>query len=453
MKKWMRRSFAFLSVWGIAACVPSAHAWTASAAEIVSMVDPDNLYFDVEHLSQMPRIAATESEFVVASYIERRLRSYGYVTRLVPFFYYEYLEPKSLILQVSGMKAESWNLSSLTYASSGQGSGSLLDCGYGTEEGFRSRDARGKVALIKRGKIPFSEKVRNAAAAGAVAAILVNDRPDHDGGTLGEPLDAAVPVVMVTQEDGIKLRERLKESETLQVTVKVDGASIVKRTSYNVEAVRKPSNGNTQQIVVVGAHHDTAPGSPGANDNASGVAVLLETARLLAEQPIDTEVRLVSFGASERGQRGSAAYVQGLSPDVKSRMAAVFQLERMGSENAGDLIMDTANGKPNLVTELGNQAGAALSPVGKDSKETASDHLPFAAAGIPAALFLYAPAEIRHPQPEDTINDISKENLLRAAQTIGMAVCEIVSPETPAFAISKQSVVLPAEMGNAKQPE
>jgi aminopeptidase YwaD len=155
---------------------------------------------------------------------------------------------------------------------------------------------------------------------------------------------------------------------------------------------------------------------------------LLEAARLLAEEPIDTELRFVSFGASEQGQRGSNAYVQSLPADVKKRISAVFQLERIGSGAAGDLVMDTADGKPNRATELGARAGAVLAKGEKARQKIVSDHLVFAAAGIPAALFHNAPSETWYDQREDTVSQIGKEQLLRATQTVISAVYQLAQP-------------------------
>jgi Zn-dependent M28 family amino/carboxypeptidase len=62
----------------------------------------------------------------------------------------------------------------------------------------------------------------------------------------------------------------------------------------NIEAV-KPGSPETDEIIVIGAHYDSVRGSPGANDNASGVAALLELARWLHAQPVAREVRFVAF--------------------------------------------------------------------------------------------------------------------------------------------------------------
>ena len=60
-----------------------------------------------------------------------------------------------------------------------------------------------------------------------------------------------------------------------------------------------PGGGRPQEIIVVGAHYDSVAGSPGANDNASGVAALLEIARMLAAEPMARTVRLVAFANEE----------------------------------------------------------------------------------------------------------------------------------------------------------
>ncbi len=71
--------------------------------------------------------------------------------------------------------------------------------------------------------------------------------------------------------------------------------------SYEVEGMRCENlevvvgHSPSRPVVVVGAHYDTVPGSPGADDNASGVAALLEVGRLLQDAALTHELRLVAF--------------------------------------------------------------------------------------------------------------------------------------------------------------
>lgn len=64
--------------------------------------------------------------------------------------------------------------------------------------------------------------------------------------------------------------------------------------------------------VLIGAHYDGVPGSPGADDNASGVAVLLELARAIAQTPARVPVRFIAFDLEEYGMLGSRAYATDL---------------------------------------------------------------------------------------------------------------------------------------------
>ena len=64
--------------------------------------------------------------------------------------------------------------------------------------------------------------------------------------------------------------------------------------SENLEVTR-PGKAKPDEIILIGAHYDTVPGSPGANDNASGVAALLELSRGFALRTPGRSVRFVGF--------------------------------------------------------------------------------------------------------------------------------------------------------------
>jgi hypothetical protein len=68
-----------------------------------------------------------------------------------------------------------------------------------------------------------------------------------------------------------------------------------------------------ERVFVLGAHFDSVPGSPGADDNASGVAAVLEVARVLAGEPLASTVHLLFFALEEVGIQGSEAYAQALA--------------------------------------------------------------------------------------------------------------------------------------------
>jgi Zn-dependent M28 family amino/carboxypeptidase len=81
--------------------------------------------------------------------------------------------------------------------------------------------------------------------------------------------------------------------------------------------------------IVIGAHYDAVPGTPGADDNATGVAVLLELARSLTAQPIHYPVRLIAFDLEEYGLLGSGDYATSLF-HTKQPLRLMLSLEMLG---------------------------------------------------------------------------------------------------------------------------
>lgn len=102
---------------------------------------------------------------------------------------------------------------------------------------------------------------------------------------------------------------------------------------YNV-FVTLPGTAPNAPILVVGAHYDSVPGSPGADDNASGVAALLEITRLLAHKPLARAIHLVAFANEEKPffatqDMGSMVYARSLR-DKNIPVAGMWSLEMLG---------------------------------------------------------------------------------------------------------------------------
>ena len=103
-------------------------------------------------------------------------------------------------------------------------------------------------------------------------------------------------------------------------------------TSHNIIATKK---GESDKEVIVGAHYDSvnSGGSVGADDNASGIGVLLETAKRFADQASKFTLKFIAFSAEEVGLKGSKAYAASMTEDqVKNTLAMI----NMDSLIAGD---------------------------------------------------------------------------------------------------------------------
>lgn len=110
-----------------------------------------------------------------------------------------------------------------------------------------------------------------------------------------------------------------------------EGESI---TSANVMAIKE---GLSEQVIVVGAHYDAAyeDGTKGADDNASGVAVMLEVAELVYTLETPYTIEFIAFGSEELNLNGSTYYVENLSSTELENMVGMFNLDSL---IAGDIL-------------------------------------------------------------------------------------------------------------------
>lgn len=102
------------------------------------------------------------------------------------------------------------------------------------------------------------------------------------------------------------LRQLNETADYIEREMKANGCSVSRqpvafdgRTYYNVIGEIKGTNPDKKEILIVGAHYDTASMTPGADDNASGVAGLLELARLTGKGPAERTIRFAAFTLEE----------------------------------------------------------------------------------------------------------------------------------------------------------
>ncbi len=116
--------------------------------------------------------------------------------------------------------------------------------------------------------------------------------------------------------------------------------TVENRAVWNIEA-ELTGGSKSGEIFVVGAHYDSVLGSPGSNDNGSGVAAVLEIARLLAGEKLERTVRLVAFVNEEppffqTGNMGSRVYAA-RSRERGEQIVGMISVETIGyySQTAG----------------------------------------------------------------------------------------------------------------------
>ena len=209
----------------------------------------------------------------------------------------------------------------------------------------------------------------------------------------------------------------------------------------NLVASRPGSFRNGQVLVV--AHYDTVPNSPGADDNASGVAGLLEVAGALAPHRFTHDLIFIAFALEEYGNPGSRYYVDHAKA-CGAPIVGVFDLEMIGytgptqtappgiqAPAAGDFIGVVANRRSERLVALFKEAAALVASslpvqalVVEGNGENLllvrqSDHAPFWDAGYPAVMITDT-AFLRNPHyhlPTDTIETLNLRFLQQVAAT------------------------------------
>jgi len=319
------------------------------------------------------RPAGSAEELTAADYIRDQLAAYGYEAELQPFPIVTHETVRS-DLDVSGAGG-SIEIEAVPFAgsSSATAAGQLVAIGLGYADDFPA-ESDGSIVLIERGEITFSVKVANAEAAGAVAAVIYNNEDGPFGGQLSET--PGIPVVSIAREDGESLLDLLAD-ETLTAAIVVE-INAVSGESQNV--IARPADGACR--IVVGGHYDSVPAGPGANDNGSGTAVVIELARTLAANG-GGDVCFALFGAEEIGLVGSFAYVTALSPEEIGELEAMLNFDMLAVGTGWPLSGSTA-----LVDLAGEVAEGLEIPYRLSPSETGgSDHAAFLDAGVPALIF------------------------------------------------------------------
>ena len=245
------------------------------------------------------------------------------------------------------------------------------------------------------------------------------------------------------------------EFEALGLAVSTHPFKALGDTYRNVIGTRPASNPSpaSNAPLIVAAHYDTVRGSPGADDNASALAVLLEAARRLRGAPSRREVRFIAFSLEEEDLLGSLAYVSSLKKGSHEIGGAIV-LECVGYASAREGSQQKPPGVPiavptvgDFLAIVGNAASAALAAAVEgaarervpDLKTAAlivpgngelfpdtrrSDHAAFWHFGYPAVM-LTDTANFRNPNyhaATDTIETLDLGFMEKVAQTVTATV-------------------------------
>jgi Zn-dependent M28 family amino/carboxypeptidase len=212
----------------------------------------------------------------------------------------------------------------------------------------------------------------------------------------------------------------------------------------------------SDRVFELGAHYDTVRGSPGADDNASGVAGVLAVAEILKRAAIRRTIRFCLFGAEESGLRGSYAHVRAIRENTHQRVEGIAVFEMIGYRTqapksqrtpvriplviwpprTGDFIAVVSNFRSRRIAIRFEQAAARYVPelrvyavkrLGDFFRDaTRSDHLPYWRNRL-SGVMITDTANFRNPnyhKPTDTAETLDYEFLVSVSRTAAAMLLE-----------------------------
>jgi Zn-dependent M28 family amino/carboxypeptidase len=200
-------------------------------------------------------------------------------------------------------------------------------------------------------------------------------------------------------------------------------AAVQEGETFNVIAEQRGFD-PTKRHVVVGAHLDTVPQAPGAVDNAAGVGIVLELARLASLERPRIPVVFVAFGGEEArvpngGLHGSRAFVAALDTRQRRAIAGAIVIDRLGTGERVP-VCTASTSSVTFARSLLDAARRARVPAFSCTNGT-SDHVPFDGAGISAVRL--GPDNFRqYHTPQDVPSIFVPAQALRAGRLLCAAV-------------------------------
>jgi len=339
-------------------------------------------YFSLEN-----RFPGSEHHLNTRKFIKNFLKNLGEVSSQT----FEYSLGKPLWVDI---KTNTQTIKGLPYTNSAEGVfyGDLTDCGFGTPYELNRCRPKGKVALIKEGKLPYRKKEKLLHRWGARGVLIYREDIDDFYAGISTGLLPTVAIrrsSLIGDLGWVKCQVKIKKVKLKGENIWIDFG-----------------DGTAPYTLTLVAHYDSKPYTKGAIDNALSVAILLWLAAEMAKDKRRRpyKVRFLFTDAEEYGLLGAKAFVSSLS-EWELKKSFVISVDTVGWHNPAILVGD-AEGLNDLslierlekfLTFLGIKNQFTFT-VGRSGR---SDHIPFRKQGAKTLFFASNPFPYRHTSLDD----------------------------------------------------
>jgi Tol biopolymer transport system component/Iap family predicted aminopeptidase len=382
----------------------------------------------------------------------------------------------ALVVDGKTLSKEAWT--PLGFSTDAELSGELAFVGYGirapelgVDDYAKAPSVKGRIAVVRRftpsnGRFESPDNQRRygdlrykawAAREAGAKGLLVVDWPEEKELPPEAKLpslrpegaqDAGLPVVAVKRDALGALLEAMRGGKKPKVKLSfrlekgtTQACNVVGRLSASSPEARPLPSG----AVVLGAHYDhlgfggrssLAPDSTaphlGADDNASGVAGILEAARLLVAERtrLRRDVVVTAFSGEELGTLGSSAFTRAPPAGLSLKdVVAMVNLDMVGRMRSNRLAVLGVESSPSWRAWLEEAClGSRVECEGSGDGYGPSDHTPFYAAGVPV-VHLFTGAHSDYHKPSDSADRVNVAGVARSAQVAAVLVRAAASTE------------------------
>jgi carboxypeptidase Q len=264
-----------------------------------------------------------------------------------------------------------------------------------------------------------------AAEYGAVAVVIRSVASDslrtpHTGSLRYDEKHPKIPAAAMTEEDAMLVHRLLARGERVRMNLVLTPRTLADKMSANVVAEIRGSV-RPDEIVLIGAHLDSWDLGTGAIDNGSGVAMVMETMRVIKTLGLTPRrtIRCVLFMNEENGLRGGRGYFEAYKADLANHVATI---ESDAGVAAPDRFLTTLNdAQRQKIAALTEPVFARIGPIRFDhSESTGADTSPLTRAGVPGfghmpdgRLYFHY-----HHTPADTLDKVDPKHLAQNTASI-----------------------------------
>lgn len=367
-----------------------------------------------------PRLAGSPAELQAVDYIEREFRSYGLETWVENFtFNRSYLFTRSELRVLTPLEIE-LPCVPVVYSPPCLVRGGLVRLG---------ENLGGKILLLEARRLSRELWLTKPSP---LAVLFYTENFPARSEIWAKPPE--VPLASIGWRDARRLLELLEQGEVV-VELEIE-AEVAPRPLFNVIAKLQ---GEEDEMVVVSAHHDSML-TPGAVDDASGVAAVLEIARALAGTELERTVVFVTFSGEEFDLLGSSDFVR---RRMDAPIVAVLHFDVLGAGPENGLRVglrappeySTTPWLDEFLVQIAENLGMRAVPEPFERIRGYTDHVSFTRVGIPATWIYWV-----NPQRdllsyihtlEDNLDMISEEVLKRVVEFGIEAVRRLAEEEIP----------------------